>query len=141
MAWSTTDIATNDIIQQDGVFAYSFQASGTIYKGQAVCIPKVDNNVMATTAAADGANAIGFATQDATNDNYVPVAGPGNIVVCCMDDASSTPGTILYGDTDGRLDATAGNATKVAAILVDNAPTQVSGTAAATYHVITALVV
>jgi hypothetical protein len=58
-----------------------------------------------------------------------------------MDDANSTVGTPLYGDTYGVLDATAGNAVKVAGYLVDNAPSDVSGSAAATYHVIKILTV
>ena len=139
MAWSTTDIATNDIIQQDGVFAYNFYASGAIKKGQAVYCCK-DDSVSVCTAAAGESDAIGFAALDAANTEQVPIAGPGNIVVCCAD-ASIAAGTAVYGDTDGTVDSTAGNAVKVAGYVVDNTPTDVSGSVAATYHVIKLLVV
>jgi hypothetical protein len=120
MAWDTTDLtAFNDIIVQDGVFAYNFTASGTIYKGQAVALcPGMNNNVMACDSEAIYANAIGLATMNATKGKWVAVAGPGNIcyAVC---DAAEPVGTAMYGDTAGILDATAGNATKVAAYIVE----------------------
>jgi predicted RecA/RadA family phage recombinase len=140
MTWTTTDIATNDIIQQDGVFAYNFKASGAIKKGQALYL-SADNLVSVTTASATESNCCGFATMDAANGEQVGVAGPGNIVVCCMDDAASVAGTALYGDTDGVLDATAGNATKVAGYIVDRYPSDVSGSVAATNHVIKLLAI
>ena len=141
MAWSTTDIATNDIIQQEGVFASNFIASGTRRKGQAVWIC-ADNKVSPCTSDAGDADGIGFACYDQTTaGNQIAIAGPGNIVVCCMDANTSAPGTLLYGDADGILDATAGNASRAMAILVDNSPEDVSGSAACTNHVIKALVI
>jgi len=140
MAWSTTDIATNDIIQQDGVFAYNFTASGAIKKGQPV-YASADNKVTVTTASTGESDAIGFACYDASNGEQVAIAGPGNIVVTCMDDHASTVGTALYGDTYGILDATAGVASKVAGYLIDNTPSDVSGSTAGTNHVIKLLVV
>lgn len=138
MAWSTTDIVSNDIILQDGTLAYNFVASGAIEKGQAVTLCG-DNKVMPTDSTHP--DAIGFATMPAIANQQIGIACAGNIIICCMDDNASVVGTALYGDTDGALDETQGTATKIAAYLVDNSPIGVSGTTSATYHVITAYVV
>ena len=139
MAWSTTDIATNDIIKQDGVFAYNFEASGTIYKGQFVAVTD-DNKVGVTTASAPACNAIGVACYNATDGEQISIACGGNIVICCAD-ASIQAGTAVYGDTDGTCDSAAGNATKVAGYVVDDTPSDVSGSVSATYHVVKVLLV
>jgi len=139
MAWATTDIAANDIIQQDGVFAYNFTASGAIKKGQFVWL-SADNKVTPCGSPAGDADSIGVACYDAATTKQVAIAGPGNIALCCAD-ASITPGTAVYGDTDGTCDSTMNNATKVAGYVVDDSPDNVSGTVAATYHVITVLLV
>lgn len=118
MAWDTTDLANyNDIVIQDGIFAYNFTASGAIYKGQAVCVcPAHEGYVMQCTSDATYANCIGIAAQNAAAGTQIPVAGPGNIVYAVCDTNSDiTAGTAVYGDTNGILDATAGNATKIAA--------------------------
>jgi hypothetical protein len=142
MTWSTTDIASNDIIQQDGIFAYNFTASGTIYKGQAVYICKNDSVGVCGSAAGD-CNAIGLACINATNGVQISVACGGNIAVACANHAASAPtvGAPVYGYTDGTLYATIGNATKVAGYVVNNAASDVSGSVAATYRVIKVLLV
>lgn len=122
MAWDATDLADyNDIILQDGVFAYNFTASGTIYKGQAVCVC-ADNKVMTCNnggGTATEADAIGIACYNATNGNQIAVAGPGNIVIAVFDtDSDCTPGAVVYGDADGILDHAAGNASKAAGYVV-----------------------
>jgi len=128
MAWDTDDITTNDIIVQDGVFAYGFTASGSISIGQAVCICG-DNKVMVCSDGsvnATEANSIGLATMTASNGDEISIAGPGNICNACFDtDSDTTPGTAVYGDTYGILDVTSGNATRVAGYVVET-PTQVS---------------
>ena len=140
MAWLTTDIATNDIMQQDGVFAYNFTASGTIYKGQAV-YASADNKVTVTTASAGEADAVGVACYGATDGNQIAIAGPGNIVVCCMDSTAVAVGVPLYADTFGLFEGTKTNSTRASAILVDNTPSDVSGSVTGTNHVIKALLV
>jgi hypothetical protein len=117
MAWDETDLASyNDIIIQDGVFAYNFTASGTIYKGQAVTpCPSKDGYVMVCDADAGHSDSIGLATGDSTDGVQIPVAGPGNICWACTDSGADViAGAPLYGDLYGLLDATKGNATKVA---------------------------
>jgi hypothetical protein len=120
MAWDTTDLKNfNDIIVQDGVFAYNFTASGAISKGQAVALcPGMNNNVMACDSEAIYANSIGLATMNATKGKWVAVAGPGNICYACTA-AATAVGLPLYGTTAGILTAAAGNATKVAAYVVE----------------------
>jgi hypothetical protein len=80
------------------------------------------------------ADAIGFACYDADDGEQVAIAGPGNIVWACVD-ASEDAGTAVYGDAYGILDATAGNATKIAGYLVT------SGQTATTNHIAQVLVV
>lgn len=135
MAWDTTDLASyNDIIYQDGVFAYNFTASGAIRKGQAVCVaPSMTMCVMVTTAAAGACDVIGICTGDAADTAQVAIAGPGNIVYACCD-SGGTAGTSgiqagdpVYGTTFGVLTETAGNAIKIAAYALDT-PTIVTTT-------------
>lgn len=119
MAWDTSDLTDyNDIIVQDGVFAYNFKASGTIYKGQAVgMVPGMNNTVMPCSNEAGPSDAVGLATMGASNGEWIAIAGPGNICnACCA--AASAVGTALYGTTAGVLTATQGNATKAAGIVV-----------------------
>ena len=139
MTWSTTDIAANDIIQQDGVFAYNFIASGTIYKGQAVYVT-ANNKVAVTDTDAGHCDAIGLACINATNGEQISVACGGNICVACADAAPSV-GAPVYGDTDGALTTTIGNAKKVAGYVVDANASDVSGSVSATYPVIKVLLV
>ena len=130
MAWDENDLKYYEDIVQEGVFAYNFNCSGTIYKGQAVTIlPKKDLAVMVTevgTGKSEASNAIGFAAYtmtgftSTTGDNakkMIAIYGPGNIVWACCDTGEDiVPGTYLYGDTDGILDADPGNAKKIAGI-------------------------
>ena len=136
MTWDTTDLASyNDIILQDGVFAYNFTASGAIYKGQAVTpCPAKDGYVMVCDEDAGHADAIGVATGDATAGKQVPVAGPGNICWTCVD-AAEVAGTPLYGDNYGILDAAAGNAKKIAGYAMN------TGAAGTTNYIIKVLLV
>ena len=130
MGWLVADFITeNDVIIQDGVFAYNFKASGAIKKGQCVGIaPVMDNCVMApNTADAGPLDCVGIATMDAADKQWVAVAGPGNLcrALCA---AASPVGTALYGGIDGIFTATQGNATKVSAYVVE-LPAKVKSTA------------
>lgn len=125
MTWDTSDIVENDIILQDGVFAYNFTASGTIYKGQAVCICG-DNLVMVCNDGSTNAgesDVIGLATYGATDGSQIGIAGPGNICVCCTS-GQVNGGTAVYGTHDGCLHGTQGNATKVAGYMVTTSELQ-----------------
>jgi len=119
MAWDTTDLTNyNDIIVQDGVFAYNFEASGTIYKGQAVAlIPGEDNTVGVTTSVAAMMRCIGLATYNVTDAVQVGIAGPGNICYACFDSAIAV-GTAVYATTAGVFTSTQGNAQRPAGYVV-----------------------
>jgi len=69
---------TDDIIVQEGTFAYSFKCSGTIYPGQAV-YPVATMEVKAVSANYEP-GCIGVAAYKKTDDGYIGVYGPGNIV-------------------------------------------------------------
>ena len=119
MTWDTTDITSNDIIVQDGVFAYTFEASGTIYKGQAVCICG-DEKVMPCNDGGTNtteSDVLGIASYGSINGRQISIAGPGNIALCCT--SGTVPaGTAMYGIHDGCLHGTKGNATKIAGYMV-----------------------
>jgi len=98
MTWDTSDINDNEIIQQDGVFAYLFTASGTIYAGQAVKLI-ADNTVAVTSSGDDG---IGIAAIKTYHGDQIGVFGPGNIVTTAV--AGSYPvGTALYAGDNGIM--------------------------------------
>jgi hypothetical protein len=93
---------------------------------------------VSTCRAASGrCDAIGVSCYDASDGEQVAIAGPGNIVYCCVDAASASEvaGTAMYGDQDGILDATAGNATKICGYIV------ASGTQITTNYVAKVLLV
>lgn len=117
MAWDTSDITTNDIIYQDGVFAYNFTAGEAIKKGQAVYIDD-DNTVKITTSTAVECDSIGVACYNAANATQIAIAGPGNVATACFD-AAVAVGLPVYGDTYGIFSETAGNAVKVGGYVVE----------------------
>lgn len=145
MTWtvgSPLEIATNDIIQQDGIFAYNFYASGNIKKGQAVYI-SADNKVSPCTSAAGECDAIGIACYDADDTAQISIAGPGNIAIAAADSALAvtTIGSPVYGDTDGEVTTTRGNAKKTAGYIIDNAATEASGSCTGTHRICEILLV
>lgn len=96
---------TDDIIVQEGTFAFDFTASGTVYKGQAVYTNKSDLYVAAVPTAG-GTNPqtkiVGLAAYDQTTGKPVAVYGPGNI---CRAIASGTceAGDNLWATSEGKL--------------------------------------
>jgi len=113
MSWDTSDINDNDIITQDGVFAYLFTASGTIYAGQAVKIVD-DNTVVVTSSGDDG---IGIAAMTATHGNQLGIFGPGNIVVTAI--AGNYPvGTSLYAGDYGLMVSSQSSSERVMGLVV-----------------------
>lgn len=96
---------TDDIILQEGTSAYSFQASGTIKGGQAVQITstmKVEAPP-ANRVADDNFRIIGVAAYDVTDDDYVAVYGPGNIVRVIVSGTTCTVGSLMIPSQDGKF--------------------------------------
>jgi len=97
---------TDDIIVQNGISPYSFQASGTIKAGQAVQITdtmKVEAPPE-TRGSDDNFRIIGVAAYDVTDDEYVAVYGPGNIVRVIISGASNcVAGEILIPSVHGKF--------------------------------------
>ena len=114
MAWDTSDINSNDIIYQDGVFAYLFSnASGNIYAGQSVKI-NADDTVIATSA---GDNGIGIASMNATHGSEIGVFGPGNMVVTAIA-GNYSAGTPLYAGDNGIMTSSQSSSERVMGYVV-----------------------
>jgi len=97
---------TDDIIIQEGVSAYSFKASGTIKGGQAVeCEDTMDVRApIATRVHDNNTGIIGVAAYDVTDNEYVAVYGPGNIVRVIISGASNcVVGEILIPSCEGKF--------------------------------------
>jgi len=114
MAWDTSDILDNEIIKQDGVFAYLFTASGTIYAGQSVKIQA--NNTVTVTAGSD--NGIGLASMNATHGSQVGVYGPGNLVYGIIN-GTHAAGTTLYAGATGVMTNTQGSTERIMGYVVE----------------------
>jgi len=114
MAWDTADIHDNEIIRQDGTFAYLFTASGTIYAGQSVKV-QADDTITTTAGGDDG---IGIASIYATHGNQIGMYGPGNIVYAITDGAhvASTP---LYAGADGVMTNTQAGSERIMAYVIE----------------------
>jgi len=80
---------SDDIIFQEGTSAYNFKASGTIKKGQVV-YPADTMEVKIAPTMSTGV--VGVAAYDVTDNEYLAVWGPGNIVRCM------SSGSITVGD-------------------------------------------
>ena len=97
---------TDDIIVQEGTFAYNFQASGTIVGGQAVEIQDTMKVAAPLGAKLQDNNdkIIGVAAYDVTDKEYVAVYGPGNICRVIISGASNcTVGDILIPSCEGKF--------------------------------------
>jgi len=81
---------SDDIIFQEGAMAYNYKASGTIKKGQLV-YPVTTMEVKACNAF-DKNGIVGVAAYDVTDDEFLAVWGPGNIVRC------KSSGAVTVGD-------------------------------------------
>jgi len=111
---------TDDIIVQEGTFAYSFTASGTIYAGQLV-VPTGTMQVIAAPGVSS-AKCVGVAAYYVTDGEMVAVYGPGNIVRCCASGTSVAVGECLIAGTEGKvLDVTDLYAKKSGASIVGKA--------------------
>jgi hypothetical protein len=97
---------TDDIIFQEGTFAYNFQASGAIVGGQAVEIQDTMKVAapLGTKVFDNNSKIIGVAAYDVTDKEYVAVYGPGNIVRVIISGASNClVGDILIPSSDGKF--------------------------------------
>ena len=91
---------TDDVIVQEGTFAFDFIASGTIYAGQAV-EPIGTMQVRKITNALG--TFVGLAAYDATDTQHVAVYGPGNIVRACASGTSVTVGRSVIPNKEGKF--------------------------------------
>lgn len=91
---------TDDIIFQEGAMAYNYQASGSILAGQLV-YPN-DTMKVAAVNTVDMTGIVGVAAYDVTDDEYVAVWGPGNIVRC-KSSGAVTVGDPLCGSVNGHV--------------------------------------
>ena len=93
---------TDDIIVQEGTFAYSMIASGAIKAGQAVKAAGGAMNVAVTTVALS-TDVIGVAAYTVASGEHVAVYGPGNIVRVIISGTSKcTVGDDLYAQYEGK---------------------------------------
>ena len=110
MAFTTTTSPSEDIIVQEGTFAFDYDCSGSVFAGQGV-IACGTLQVKATPAVYEGAPAkscVGVAAYDQTDGKPVAVYGPGNICRVIVSGTGVAVGDILACTDDGKfLDAPA----------------------------------
>ena len=104
MAFTTSTSPSEDIIVQEGTFAFDYDASGSVFAGQAVYI----NGSMAVAAvpatSIQGLGVVGVAAYDQTNGNPVAVYGPGNICRVIISGTSKcTQGDHLVSTYEGKF--------------------------------------
>jgi len=68
----------DDIILQEGAAAYNYKASGTIKAGQLVKVK--DTMEVKVCSDKDDTGCVGVSAYDVTDNEYLAVWGPGNIV-------------------------------------------------------------
>ena len=101
---SFTQVTTTIPIQPP-VGAFSMQASGTIYRGQAVYICS-SNSVCVPTN--DNKRLFGIAEYNVVNTNKVAIFGAGNLVACKISASSTlTAGTFVGVINGGYISNTA----------------------------------
>jgi hypothetical protein len=89
---------SDDIIVQEGTFAYSFIASGSI-SGAMLVKPAGPMQVVKATATTD--NAIGVAAYYVTKGEAVAVYGPGNIIRSYCASATAVSDDLYVGHGSG----------------------------------------
>ena len=102
MTSGTFTSPTDDIIVQEGIFAYSFIASGTISAGQLVKSIGPMQVLAVDQQAASQDNPIGVASYYVTKGETVAVYGPGNIIRSYCASATSV-GDDLYAVDNGAF--------------------------------------
>lgn len=110
-----TAITDRDIGIQEGTMLFSFTASGTILRGQAVEV--VDDMYVIATDSNPAEGFVGVAAYGASKGDPIAVYGPGNIVWGRVSGTSVTAGTQLEATVDGLFQpATAPSAAAVAPV-------------------------
>jgi len=94
-----TAITDRDIGIQEGTFLFSYTASGTILRGQAVEV--VDDMYVIATDSNPAEGFVGVAAYGASKGDPIAVYGPGNIVWGRVSGTSVTAGTQLEATVDG----------------------------------------
>ena len=94
-----TAITDRDIGIQEGTFLFSYTASGTILRGQAVEV--VDDMYVIATDSNPAEGFVGVAAYGASKGDPSAVYGPGNIVWGRVSGTSVTAGTQLEATVDG----------------------------------------
>ena len=92
---------TDDIIVQEGTLAYNFIASGTISAGQIVEVN--DTMKVRVDPTANDTSWIGVAAYDVTDDEYVAIYGPGNIVRCKSSGAINVGNRVAINSLYGHV--------------------------------------
>lgn len=101
------DGVTSDVPVQEGTFAYSYMASGTIKKGQLVYPTSYGSLQVAAINAADKTNVLGPAVYESTGGTtsapkWIAVLGPGNIARC-MASGTITAGAVVSATMYGEV--------------------------------------
>lgn len=107
MAFTSSTSPSEDIILQEGAFAYDFECSGTVYAGQAVeAITKTSGDIAVRAVPASskiGHGTIGVAAYYQTNGNPVAVYGHANICRVIVSGASNaTAGSVMHSTYEGK---------------------------------------
>ena len=109
MAYTTTTSPSEDIIVQEGTFAFSYTASGAVYAGQAVYASTTGGDptwVKAIPASCGNTGqygTVGVAAYDVADQGLLAVYGPGNICRVIISGTSKcTVGDCLVGCDEGK---------------------------------------
>jgi len=98
---------TDDIIVQGGTAAFGFNASGTVYAGQAVYVDSTKSPMYVQAPGISNlgpkAGCVGIAAYKETTLNPVAVYGVGNICRGVIS-GTCTAGDILYCGSEGKLE-------------------------------------
>jgi hypothetical protein len=123
MAFTTP---TEDIIVQEGTFAFDYLCSGTVTKGQGVYAIGTMACVAPTTTGVQSVQpgCLGVAAYTQTHGNQVAVYGPGNIVRVSVSGTSTAVNDELVLVEEGKFrEAACTNASGVRAIALETQAT------------------
>jgi len=107
MAFTSSTSPSEDIILQEGSFAFDYECSGTIYKGQSVeAIDKTSGDIAVRAVPHStlvGNGCVGVAAYYQTNGNPIAVYGPGNICRVIVSGASNAvAGDVMHSTSEGK---------------------------------------
>jgi hypothetical protein len=105
MAFTTSTSPSEDIIVQEGTFAFDYDSSGSVYKGQGVyAIGTLQAIAPTHSLGGQQPGCIGVAAYDQTDGNPVAVYGPGNICRVIISGSSKcTVGDTLFLTDEGKF--------------------------------------